>query len=133
VEAVHREIRRRHPVAGGVGHQPLGVRRLAGARRARDPDQTTRCRWLHARTLPDHLPTTSRPWAAYILTRPLGASFADWFGKPKSLTGLDLGDGTVTWTSLDAIVVLVAWVAAGGHGVQQPGGEPETERELEPV
>jgi uncharacterized membrane-anchored protein len=72
-------------------------------------------------------------WAAYILTRPLGASFADWFGKPKSLTGLDFGDGTVTWTSLAAIVVLVAWVAARGHGVQQPGGEPETERELEPV
>lgn len=25
-------------------------------------------------------------WFAYILTRPLGASFADWFGKPASLS-----------------------------------------------
>ncbi|MFI5271967.1 MAG: hypothetical protein ACHQ4H_02910, partial [Ktedonobacterales bacterium] len=25
-------------------------------------------------------------WFAYIVTRPLGASFADWFGKPQSLT-----------------------------------------------
>jgi uncharacterized membrane-anchored protein len=66
-------------------------------------------------------------WAAYILTRPLGASFADWFGKPPSLTGLDLGDGTVTWTTLAAIVVLVVWVGVRKHGVQQPGGEPERE------
>jgi uncharacterized membrane-anchored protein len=58
-------------------------------------------------------------WAAYILTRPLGASFADWFGKAPKLTGLGLGDGTVTWTTLGAIVLLVGWVALRGHGVQQ--------------
>lgn len=34
-------------------------------------------------------------WAAYILTRPLGASFADWAGKPKAVGGLGLGDGLV--------------------------------------
>ncbi|HEY1348939.1 MAG TPA: hypothetical protein VGF67_04865 [Ktedonobacteraceae bacterium] len=34
-------------------------------------------------------------WLAYIMTRPLGASFADWFGK-SSLGGLGLGDGWVT-------------------------------------
>jgi uncharacterized membrane-anchored protein len=27
-------------------------------------------------------------WSAYVLTRPLGASFADWFGKEHRLTGL---------------------------------------------
>jgi uncharacterized membrane-anchored protein len=59
-------------------------------------------------------------WAAYILTRPLGASFADWFGKPASLTGLGHGDGTVTWTTLGAIAVLVGWVAVRAHGVQEP-------------
>lgn len=67
-------------------------------------------------------------WAAYILTRPLGASFADWFGKPPSLTGLGDGDGTVTWTTLAAIVVLVGWVVVHGHGVQQPGEDWELER-----
>ena len=35
-------------------------------------------------------------WTAYILTRPLGASFADWFAKPVSRTGLGYGDGPVT-------------------------------------
>src|SRR5215469_3287239 len=35
-------------------------------------------------------------WAAYVVTRPLGASFADYFGKPKALTGLDYGDGPVS-------------------------------------
>jgi uncharacterized membrane-anchored protein len=34
-------------------------------------------------------------WLAYILTRPLGASFADWTGKPHSASGLGLGDGLV--------------------------------------
>jgi uncharacterized membrane-anchored protein len=66
-------------------------------------------------------------WAAYILTRPLGASFADWVGKPPSLSGLGDGDGTVTWTSLAAIVVLVAWVAFRGHGIQEHRGESEGE------
>ena len=34
-------------------------------------------------------------WTAYILTRPLGASFADWFGKPVP-NGRGVGDGTVS-------------------------------------
>lgn len=50
-------------------------------------------------------------WTAYILTRPLGASFADWFGKPPARTGLGYGDGTVTLVMLAAIVVLVGWAA----------------------
>ncbi len=47
-------------------------------------------------------------WAAYIVTRPLGASFADWFSKPPSISGLGLGDGT---TSAIALLVFVALVA----------------------
>jgi uncharacterized membrane-anchored protein len=35
-------------------------------------------------------------WFAYVLTRPLGASIADWLGKPKYLSGLALGDGPVS-------------------------------------
>jgi uncharacterized membrane-anchored protein len=31
-------------------------------------------------------------WFAYIVTRPLGASFADWFSKPHDITGLGLGE-----------------------------------------
>lgn len=67
-------------------------------------------------------------WAAYILTRPLGASFADWLAKPASRSGLGYGDGTVTVVTLLVIVALVAWVRATGHGVQ-PRREPELETE----
>src|SRR6202012_3447298 len=32
-------------------------------------------------------------WRAYVVTRPLGASFADWISKPSSLTGIAFGNG----------------------------------------
>jgi uncharacterized membrane-anchored protein len=35
-------------------------------------------------------------WLAYILTRPLGASFADWMGKGSNVGGLGWGDGVVS-------------------------------------
>jgi uncharacterized membrane-anchored protein len=50
-------------------------------------------------------------WFAYIVTRPLGASFADWFSKPHSITGLGLGDGTVSALALIVFLGLVAYVA----------------------
>jgi uncharacterized membrane-anchored protein len=55
-------------------------------------------------------------WSCYVLTRPLGASFADWFGKPHSVgRGLGFGDGTVTAVGLAAIVVLVGGLVAAGR------------------
>jgi uncharacterized membrane-anchored protein len=50
-------------------------------------------------------------WTAYVLTRPLGASFADWFGKPTSVGGLGFGDGAVGSVLLALIVALVAYLA----------------------
>lgn len=48
-------------------------------------------------------------WTAYVLTRPLGASVADWLGKPPALgNGIGLGDGPVTVVATLAIIVLVA-------------------------
>jgi uncharacterized membrane-anchored protein len=43
-------------------------------------------------------------WFAYIITRPLGASLADWMAVPPARGGLDLGFGPVTagWTLLIA-------------------------------
>ena len=46
-------------------------------------------------------------WFAYIVTRPLGASFADWTGKPHGVGGLALGDGPV---SLGLAVLIVGFV-----------------------
>lgn len=45
-------------------------------------------------------------WCAYVLTRPLGASFADWFGKPY-LGGLGLGDA---WVSLVLTLLIIGFV-----------------------
>jgi len=50
-------------------------------------------------------------WFAYVVTRPLGASFADALGKPKSLGGLGIGDGKVTLILTGLIVILVAYLA----------------------
>ena len=58
-------------------------------------------------------------WAAYVLTRPLGASFADWVGKPPGKgSGLGFGDGPVTLVLVVVIVALVAWIARTRHGIQ---------------
>jgi uncharacterized membrane-anchored protein len=53
-------------------------------------------------------------WIAYVLTRPLGASFADWLGKSHSAGGVQLGDGPVTAVLFVAIVACVAYVARTG-------------------
>ena len=47
-------------------------------------------------------------WFAYIMTRPLGASFADWLGKPY-LGGLGLNDGKV------AIVLTILIIGFVGY------------------
>ncbi len=57
-------------------------------------------------------------WLAYVATRPLGASFADWLGKPKSVGGLGIGDGTVALTLTAAIFCLVAYLAITRRDVQ---------------
>jgi uncharacterized membrane-anchored protein len=57
-------------------------------------------------------------WLAYIVTRPLGASFADGFSKSHAQTGLGLGDGTVSAIALVVFVALVAYVAAIKRDIQ---------------
>lgn len=51
-------------------------------------------------------------WLAYVLTRPLGASFADWFGKPARLGGLAIGSGLVSLVLAALIAAIVAFLAA---------------------
>jgi uncharacterized membrane-anchored protein len=63
-------------------------------------------------------------WLCYIVTRPLGASFADGFSKPTN-GGLGLGDGTVSWIALVFFIGLVAYVAVTKIDVQpELGGHP---------
>jgi uncharacterized membrane-anchored protein len=64
-------------------------------------------------------------WFAYIVTRPLGASFADWFSKPHSITGLGAGDGTVSGLALLVFVGLVGYVTVTRRDIQ--GVAPEVQ------
>jgi uncharacterized membrane-anchored protein len=50
-------------------------------------------------------------WAAYIVTRPLGASFADWAAVPRARGGLDLGYPAVSVTMIGAIVLVVGYLS----------------------
>lgn len=56
-------------------------------------------------------------WFAYVMTRPLGASFADWFGKPNSITGLGYGDAIVSAVLFVLIVVFVGYLTVSRRDV----------------
>jgi uncharacterized membrane-anchored protein len=49
-------------------------------------------------------------WLAYILTRPIGASFADWIGKSHSIGGLGRGDGHVSLFLSALIIIFVGYM-----------------------
>lgn len=49
-------------------------------------------------------------WAAYVLTRPLGASVADWLAVTHRRGGLDLGTGWVSLALATAIAAIVAYL-----------------------
>ena len=56
-------------------------------------------------------------WFAYVLTRPLGASFADWFSASHRRHGLGWGTGPVSLVSTIVIVGLVSYLAISGKDV----------------
>lgn len=49
-------------------------------------------------------------WFAYIVTRPLGASFADWIGRPKELSGLGFGTGQISLILAILIIIFVTYL-----------------------
>jgi uncharacterized membrane-anchored protein len=53
-------------------------------------------------------------WVAYVLTRPIGASFADFFGMPKNISGMGYGHGTVSVVTLILTVASFAYLARTG-------------------
>ncbi|MCM2534191.1 hypothetical protein NDK43_19765 [Neobacillus pocheonensis] len=50
-------------------------------------------------------------WFAYIMTRPVGASFSDWISVSHSRNGLGLGEGPVSLFMTIIIVVLVGYLS----------------------
>lgn len=63
-------------------------------------------------------------WFAYVATRPLGASIADWLSKPSSSGGLALGDGPVALALTLVIFVFVAYLAITHRDVQTARPSP---------
>ena len=70
-------------------------------------------------------------WFAYVVTRPLGASFADYFGRPQSLSGLGLGSGRVAVIVAIAVAILVGYLAITRRDIQPPA-DGEADPQLSP-
>jgi uncharacterized membrane-anchored protein len=54
-------------------------------------------------------------WFAYVVTRPIGASLADWTSKPTQTSGLGWGDGPVALVLTVALVLLVGYLTVSGR------------------
>ncbi|MER5955672.1 hypothetical protein [Streptomyces longhuiensis] len=57
-------------------------------------------------------------WIAYVITRPLGASLADWMALPRGRGGLAMGLGPVTLSWTVAILGFVAYLAVSKRDTQ---------------
>jgi uncharacterized membrane-anchored protein len=67
-------------------------------------------------------------WFAYVVTRPLGASVADYISKPRQASGAGFGDGATFAVFTLVVVALVAYLTVARPDTQ-PG--PLTAGELE--
>ncbi len=67
-------------------------------------------------------------WMSYVVTRPLGASFADYISKPQSISGINFGDGPTAVVFALAVLVLVSYLAIARPDIQQRRDEPPQTR-----
>jgi uncharacterized membrane-anchored protein len=58
-------------------------------------------------------------WMSYVVTRPLGASYADYISKPRSLTGIAFGDGQTALVFALAVLALVTYLAVSRVDIQR--------------
>ena len=62
-------------------------------------------------------------WFACVITRPVGASFADYLSKGHDLSGLDFGDWQTALVLTVVVVLLVAYTAKARYDTQAPDVE----------
>ncbi len=60
-------------------------------------------RWMHLNSI-------AAFWFAYVITRPLGASWADWMDFPRTAGGLNFGRGTISIALSIVLVVLIGFL-----------------------
>jgi uncharacterized membrane-anchored protein len=63
-------------------------------------------------------------WAAYVLTRPLGASFADWMSASHKRGGLGWGAAPVAGIWTVAILGFIAYLAVRDKSGARSAGSP---------
>jgi uncharacterized membrane-anchored protein len=74
-------------------------------------------------------------WFAYVVTRPLGASFADYFGRARSLSGLGFGSGRVAVIVAFLVAIGVGYLAVTRRDIQAPeeyAASPRLSRQMAP-
>jgi uncharacterized membrane-anchored protein len=59
-------------------------------------------------------------WMAYVVTRPLGASVADYISRPVNTSGLGFGDGPTALIFTLAVLVFVSYLAVVRPDIQEP-------------
>jgi uncharacterized membrane-anchored protein len=59
-------------------------------------------------------------WMAYVVTRPLGASFADYISKTRSMSGIGFGDGPTALVFTAVVLALVAYLTIARPDIQEP-------------
>jgi uncharacterized membrane-anchored protein len=59
-------------------------------------------------------------WFAYVITRPLGASIADYISKPKSISGANFGDGRTAIIMTIAVAFGVVYLTVTRSDIQRP-------------
>jgi uncharacterized membrane-anchored protein len=62
-------------------------------------------------------------WFAYVVTRPLGASFADYFSKPRALSGAGFGDGRTAVITAILVAIGVGYLAVTRRDIQASPGD----------
>ena len=72
-------------------------------------------------------------WMSYVLTRPLGASFADYISKPRALGGLNFGDGPTAVLFAVAVFILVLYLAVARPDIQQQTGAAARQGSVAPT
>jgi uncharacterized membrane-anchored protein len=59
-------------------------------------------------------------WFAYVVTRPLGASLADYLGRARSLSGIGFGSGRVAVIVTITVAILVGYLTITHRDIQTP-------------
>jgi uncharacterized membrane-anchored protein len=57
-------------------------------------------------------------WMSYIVTRPLGASYADYISKARRISGINFGDGPTALVFAAAVLALVCYLTLARPDIQ---------------